>query len=314
MIYNILFTQQKRGFMFKNSLAFLITTIFLIQLAFAQSMTPVNTAINQAPVKSDENPFSISLFMIGGYSDQQFRNANPSFDIFDSYLAFNYNINPDVRISARPAFGYSTDGVNKYSDKVGDRSRIRDFSFAGSIRNILENILDDSLSLKFKPRLYLPTSDGSKDQGMIASFLAETELKYYLSRYNSFKFYIKPKYYFQRNTVYLDNSIPSRPNYLKQTTMMDSEHGLEFNYDISKFFALKPIVAFEESWSNTSSVNTSKEADQYHKTTIFYGGGIEIKPTRDFSFTVGVRTTKDLITPAKTEETGYSILTDISVF
>lgn len=315
--------------MIKMSLLCLLVS----QLAFAQASSEVKivapaqaesstlnipasgTSTTAVTSRNKNNePFNISLFMIGGYSDQQFRNGDPSFDIFDSYIAFNYNINPDVRVSARPAFGYSTDGVNKYGDKVGDKIRIRDFSFAASIRNILEGTLPDVLALKFKPRLYLPTSDGSKDQGMIAAFQAETELKYYFSRYNTLKFYMKPRYYFQRNTVFIDNSNPKKPNSLKTTSLVDSEHGVELSLDISKQFAFKPTAAFEESWSNTSNVNTDYERAQFRKTNVFYGAGLEIKPTRDFSFTVGVRTTKNIIDTTKTEETSYSVLTDIDLF
>jgi hypothetical protein len=258
---------------------------------------------------SERNPFNISLFMIGGYNDTQLKNSEPSFDIFDSYIAFNYNITKDVRIAARPAFGYSTSGYNYRGEYVTDKIRIRDFSFAGSVRNILDGTLHESLSLRFKPRLYLPTSDGSKEQGMIAAFQAETEMKWYTSRYNNVKFYMKPRYYFQRTTVYLDAT-----GRIKTTSLYDSEHGVEYTHSFSKMFAVKPTVAFEESWSNTSDVNSDYERNQFRRSNVFYGGGVEINLTRDFGFTVGVRTVKSLIDVKKSEETSYSVLTDIDLF
>ncbi|MBC7459004.1 MAG: hypothetical protein H7235_12035 [Bdellovibrionaceae bacterium] len=259
-------------------------------------------------------PFSVTAYFLGGYSDQQFYNENPSFGIFDSYISFNYHVNRDVRISARPAFGYSTSGNGRNGDPQMDKATIRDFSFAGTIRNIGEDYLPDDVTLKFKPRLFLPTSDASKDQGLIAKLRFEWEIKYYVGRYNNFRIYLVPNYYFQRNTVYLSPAQGTKPTLLYATTMADSEHGVEYSYDINKYFALKPSVGFEESWSNTSIVNSDREKVQYRKSSWYYGGGLEINPSRDWGFTLGVRTSKDMINTDKSEETSYTILADAVIF
>ncbi len=259
-------------------------------------------------------PFSVTAFFLGGYSDQQFYNENPSFAIFDSYISFNYHVNRDVRLSARPAFGYSTSGNGRNGDPQMDKATIRDFSFAGSIRNIGEDWLPDDVALKFKPRLFLPTSDASKDQGLIAKFRFEWEIKYYVGRYNNFRVYLVPNYYFQRNTVYASQPVGNKPSLLYTTTMADSEHGVEYSYDINKYFALKPAIGFEETWSNTSDVNTDRERNQYRKSEWYYGGGIEVNPSRAWGFTLGVRTKKDLINTDKSVETSYTILADAVLF
>jgi hypothetical protein len=259
-------------------------------------------------------PFSVTAYFLGGYSDQQFYNENPSFGIFDSYISFNYHVNRDVRLSMRPAFGYSTSGNGRNGDPQVDKATIRDFSFAGSIRNIGEDFLPDDVTLKFKPRLFLPTSDASKEQGTIAKFRFEWEIKYYVGRYNNFRIYLVPNYYFQRNTVYLRPALGEKPAVLNTTMLADSEHGIEYSYDINKYFALKPAIGFEESWSNTSQANTDREKVQYRKSSWYYGGGLEINPSRDFGFTLGVRTSKDMINTDKSVETSYTILADAVLF
>ncbi len=259
-------------------------------------------------------PFSVTAFFLGGYSDQQFYNENPSFGIFDSYISFNYHVNRDVRLSARPAFGYSTSGNGRNGDPQMDKATIRDFSFAGSIRNIGEDYLPDDVTLKFKPRLFLPTSDASKEQGMIAKFRFEWEIKYYVGRYNNFRIYLVPNYYFQRNTVYLRPALGEKPAVLNTTMLADSEHGIEYSYDINKYFALKPAIGFEESWSNTSQANSDREKVQYRKSEWYYGGGFEVNPSRSWGFTLGVRTKKDLINTDKSVETSYTILADAVLF
>lgn len=281
-----------------------------------ETSVPMETA-SSTQVKANTKevvPFSVTAFFLGGYSDQQFYNENPSFAIFDSYISFNYHVNRDVRLSARPAFGYSTSGNGRNGDPQMDKATIRDFSFAGSIRNIGEDWLPDDVTLKFKPRLFLPTSDASKDQGLIAKFRFEWEIKYYVGRYNNFRVYLVPNYYFQRNTVYASQPVGNKPSLLYTTTMADSEHGVEYSYDINKYFALKPAIGFEETWSNTSDVNTDRERNQYRKSEWYYGAGIEVNPSRAWGFTLGVRTKKDLINTDKSVETSYTILTDAVLF
>ncbi len=278
--------------------------------AFIES---ASTTKIRAP-KTEFNPYSVSAYFLGGYSDQQFYNENPSFGIFDSYVSFNYQANPDVRLSARPAFGYATAGIDAKGKNVTDKAYNRDFSFAASIKNIGEDFLPEDIKLKFKPRLYLPTSDGSQEQGMIAKFRFEWEIKYYVSRYNNFRIYLVPNYYFQKNTVYLRPAIGASKAELKSTTMVDSEHGIEYTQELNKIFGLKPSIGFKEVWSNTSNVNTDREKVQYRQSSWYYGGGLEVNPSRDWGFTVGVRTEKDLINTDRSEETSYTILADAVIF
>ncbi len=258
--------------------------------------------------------FGASLFFIGGYKDQQFRNANPSFDIFDSYISLSYFVNHDILISARPAFGYSIEGVNSYGDEVTNKIRIRDFSFAASIRNILEDYIDPAWSVRFKPRLYLPTSEASKDSGMIARLRLEWDVRRYLGRHSYLRFFVKPSYYFQRTTVALSNANPNRPNQLQTTAMADSDHGVTLSANLNRTFSLQGTLEFEEFWSNTSDVNTDRERNQFRQSNFYYGGGLEVRPSRSIMFIVGARTEKNLILTDRSDETSYSLLFNSILF
>jgi hypothetical protein len=256
-------------------------------------------------------PFSITLFSLGGYSDKQFRNAHPSMDFFDDYISFNYKINRDFRISARPAFGYATAGTNIYGDETSDRMRSRDFSLVAKFTNLFDDYLPARASYSNQYRLYLPTSDASRDTGMIARLRYEMEGKYNFTHGMNIRFYAKPSYYFQRSTVYFSNVNPKYPNSVYTTPKIDLEHGGEFTYDLSKVFALKPNFEFQESWSNTSDAESK---DEYHKTTVRTGIGLEIAPSRGMNFTVGIDSTRDLIATDKTPETGYTLMTNLELY
>lgn len=278
--------------------------------AIAQNADMINSSTSSF---DDQQPkaFSITLFSLGGYDDKQFHNADPSMDFFDNYVSFNYKINRDFRISARPAFGYSTAGINTYGDKVENKMRTRDFSLVAKFSNLLEDYISAEFDLSNQFRLYLPTSDASKDSGMIARLRYELETKYHFNRGVNVRYYAKPSYFFQRSTVYLDNSNPNRPNSVKTTSKIDIEHGGELNYDLNKVFALKPGFEVQEKWSNSSAAEFK---DEYHACTIRTQLGLEIAPSRNLNFTIGIQSTKDLILTDKDAETGYTLMTNATLF
>lgn len=255
--------------------------------------------------------FGISFFSLGGFSDKQFRQADPSMDFFDNYISFNYKISRDVRISARPAFGYSTAGKNSFGQEVTDKIRVRDFSLVTKISNIFENDLPAEIDLSNSFRLYLPTSDSSRDTGMIARLRYEIEVKNNFDKSSSFRYYAKPSYYFQKSALFFDNSNPKKPNTLKTTSKIDLEHGAEFSFEMNKYLAAKPGVEVQEKWSNSSAEYNKPEI---HTSLIRSAMGFEIRPNRDMNFTVAIQDTRDLIVPSKPAETGYTLMTNITMF
>ena len=263
------------------------------------------------PTLSENLPkaFSISLFSLGGFSDKQFRNADPSMEFFDNYVSFNYKFNRDFRISARPAFGYSTAGRNIFGDEVTDKIRTRDFSLVAKYSNLFEDSLSAKAELANAFRLYFPTSDSSKDSGMIARLRYELEGRYNFQKSSNFRYYAKPSYYFQRSSFTVDAN-PKKPN-VKTTNKIDLEHGGEFSFEMNSYLAAKPGFEIQEKWTNSAP---SKNKPEIHTTTIRTGFGVEVRPTRDMNFTVAINDTRDLIVTDKSPETGYTLMTNISMY
>lgn len=275
----------------------------------AESKAKVSKAegISTATVKNESSvkKFGVTWFFIGGQTLNNQTDKLSSFDIFDSYISFNYKISDDFRIAARPTFGYALQGTANNGRETNNRARIRDFSFVASFYNVAEDYLPANASYKFQPRLYLPTSDGSKDEGMIARLRFEQDLRFKLANYNELLIYAKPSYYFQRSTVYLNSA-----GKLRTTKAADSEHGIEYSYSLNKMFSLKPALNFVESWSNKSAANQKSTT---RGSVLDYRLGLEVRATRDISFTVGLQNEQDLLAQ-KDDTLSYSLLTGGTFF
>lgn len=290
-----------------------IICLFLALNANAQE--PEKDMLNSSSTNFEDyqpRAFSITFFNLGGYSDSQFREARPSFAMYDSFISFNYKVNRDFRIGARPAFGYTTGGLDDRGKETTDHMYTRDFSLVAKFLNMFEDSLPAALDISNQFRLYLPTSDGSKAQGMIARLRSEFQAVYHLSRGMEIRYYAKPSYYFQRST-YTTTYYPDRPTVPvnRTTKFMDLEHGGEFSYDLNRYFALKPAFEFGEEWSNSSPANG---LTQYRTSTLRTGLGLEIAPSRNLNFLVAIQSTQDLIFPDNTPETSYVLMTNATLF
>jgi hypothetical protein len=287
----------------------LLAMVFVASFAQAQSETAAGgTGTSTASVgetKPVKNNFGVTWYFIGGQTLNNKSEQLSSFDIFDSYLSFNYKISDDFRISARPAFGYALQGTTNAGRETNDKARVRDFSFVTAFSNVFEEYLPASMSYRFAPRLYLPTSDGSKEEGMIARLRLEQSLRWNFARYSNVSFYAKPSYYFQRATTYLTSA-----GKVRTSKAADSEHGVEVSYSLNKMFALKPALNFIESWSNASGANNM---DTFRSSVLDYRLGLEVRATRDISFTIGLQQEQDLLAK-KDDEVSYSLLTGGTLF
>lgn len=261
------------------------------------------------PVETDStlrSPFGISFYTLGGYNDTQLYNSDPSYSVYDAYVSFSWKLPNDIRLSALPTFGYTTAGNDLSGKEAADKFYWRDFSLAISQNHLFENYLPARFELKQKARLYFPTSDGSKDEGMIARLRLELESKYNIDRFSSFRMYMKPSYYFQRTTAFLTSAGKT-----STSKMADSQHGAEVDWNLNKLFSLKPGFEIEDKWTNKSEVNAYTSR---HTSEISYRMGFEVRPSRDVNFTVGIQDKRDLIDPSGVDPTvSYSLLTNVTI-
>lgn len=277
----------------------------------------IATVVKDDPDYYSKSSFGAMFYSLGGYDDSQLRNPDPSLSVYDAYLSLSWKMQNDIRLSLLPTFGYTTAGKDNRGNDAADKFYWRDFSISVAQNRLFEDSLPAAWSLKQKARLYLPTSDGSKEEGMIARLRLELETRYNLDRYSSIRMYLKPSYYFQRSKSYLSGTK------VKASKMIDSEHGAEVNWSLNKYFSIKPGFEIKEKWANTSETNASDlkyydtklnewvNNNGTHFTEINSRLGFEIRPNRDMNFTLGIQEARDLTDPSAPPVTSYSLLTNI---
>ncbi len=265
------------------------------------------TKVSGVDYESGRSSFGITFFSIGGIDRSQLTDGKgqQSMYFFEDYLALSYRFSSDFRLSVRHSFNYSTAGTDKFGKEATDKVDTRDMSLLMTFSNLLQDTLPAKVTLKSQPRLYLPTSENSKAQGEIASLRLENEMKIYVGRYNSFRLWISPQYYFQRATTFTDDK-----GYVKTTDMFAYKHGVEFTYDLSKIFSLKPGYEAEDTWTNSSGANNLTE---YRKTNIDYRLGLGINVAKPLSFTVGYSHKKDLIKTGEYAD-GFTLMTVATLY
>ncbi len=272
--------------------------------ASSEIRVPVNS---YSPEESNLKSFGVSFFSLGGVNSEQFNRPDPSFYIYDGYLSFNFKTSRNLRFAARPAFNFSTAGNDYRGNEVNSKLQTRDFSLLTTSYNVLEDYLPATWDLKVQTRMYLPTSDGSKAQGMIARLRFEVETRYYYGKYSNLRSYVKPSYYFQRTTAYFEPFT----NSTRTTDLGDVQYGSELDINLNKYFSIKPGFEFEDSWTNESKENSF---DQRHTTTIAYRAGIEVRPMKTINFTIGYQDRRDLVNTGRDKDLSYSLMTNVRIY
>lgn len=275
--------------------------------ASGESSSSIKVPVSSySPEESNLKAFGISFFSLGGVNSDQFNRPDPSFYVYDGYLSFNFKVNRNLRFAARPAFNYSTEGLDYMGTPVTNKMQTRDFSLLATNYNVGEDDLPANQDLKIQTRMYLPTGEGSKAEGMIARLRFEFEHRYYVGRYSNIRTYVKPSYYFQRTTSYLDSA-----GKLKTTNLADVQYGSEVDVNLNKYFSVKPGFEFEDSWTNESDVN---DRDGRHTTTIAYRFGVEVRPVKEFNFTIGYQDRRDLVQSDRAKDLSYSLMTNVRIY
>lgn len=164
-----------------------------------------------------------------------------------NYLTLEYRTGRGEKVFFRPAFLLDSAGEDLRGAKQESRLTWSDVYFGYSSYNI--PWLPFNMDYKSEVRLYLPTSDTSQNEGMIARLRGDMKAHYPLTNRLTFLLWFKPDYFFQRLTV---KNVRGFAN--------GTRH---YGYDLSAniyyqmrggVFGFGSSVAHEQSWTHASEI------------------------------------------------------------
>lgn len=309
--------------MFKKALALTLALSTIAPFAFAQER---EESMVMSVGDSFRKKWNVTFFSIASSSNMttgtKARNSGVENSAITSYNYFgvNYRIDSDRKVSLRLPFYLELAGTDKYGDKQENDMSLGDIHIAYSMYDLgYIGPVDISGNVK----VYLPTSKYTESTGNVARFRGEVYFEYAIGRFSSIQYGMKPDIFWQSRTASYNTEMPLRDDGFfvsdpRSTNKQYSfEHFVELVADVNKYIALKPRVGFDEDWYYSSS---AEELEGSHVTKFRAGFGIEVRPVRGITFTLGIQNETNL-TPHSgdvaffmPQNTQYSIMTNAFVF
>lgn len=236
------------------------------------------SAAEDLPFMSED--WKTTFFQLAATEPSRFDDDKATTVFFYNYFSFNYKIDDDSRFSFRPVFTMESPGVNKYNDTVSKWNINMGDWYAQYSRFNLFDV--GPFGTRTNIRLYAPTSDASKNNGMIAQVHPELYFETSLWRGTGVEFAFKGDYYFHSQKAYSFTTNSGRKIY---TTNKEAEleSYIQVNQRLTSKFSLKPRVAWFDEWKHRSPQNGFSSV---HTTIFGVGAGLDWHPTQNFNTTV----------------------------
>ncbi|MDC1175690.1 hypothetical protein OAT67_09840 [Bacteriovoracaceae bacterium] len=182
-----------------------------------------------------------------------------------NYFSVDYKLDGGRKYSIRPVFFYETSGWNDYGEYKKPKAEIGDLYVQYVDYDLAYLPGDVALSGQF--RVHLPTSKQSKKINQIAKLEGVFTFERLLAKMWSINYEVRPKYYIQSQTSYLNEFTYSRGSRageqggsVSQNKEYEIEHSIELEKKFNKLFGMAVSVGMEHQGWHASSVNERPEA------------------------------------------------------
>lgn len=187
------------------------------------------------------------FFQYANVNASEINRSKGNLDTYN-YLSLEYRTGKGEKVFIRPAFLYNTAGQDLRGTKQDAKFTASDLYVGYSSYSI--PWLPFNMDYKTEVRLYLPTSDTSINEGMIARLRGDLKAHYPLTNRLTFLLWFKPDYFFQKRTVKTSAS-----GFLNGTR----DYGYELSANLFYLFrggvwGLGTALGHEQSWSHDSVV------------------------------------------------------------
>jgi hypothetical protein len=291
---SLLVTTGRTFHMGLNSQILFVSFFFFSHFIFAEK--PVEDPSSRASETSqiqfrgyqnvtDEPPFmgenwKVSFFQLASVEAGRLDDQSAASLFMYNFLSFNYKIDNDSRIAIRPVFTISSPGTDKYDEDLNRWKTALGDAYISYSRFNLSDI--GPFGTRANLRLYVPSSEFSRNNGMITQIHPEYYLETSLGRHWGVELQFKGDYFFNSKRAY---SFKTESGTVIQTTNkeVELESIAELRYRINRFFAFKPRILWHDEWYLSSPSNNKASR---HNQEFSYGAGFEFRGSENFNTTL----------------------------
>ncbi len=216
---------------------------------------PATTAVNTTAISTGKSKWSeikrnmgAGFFQYATVVASEVNRGKGNLDTYN-YLTLEYRTGKGEKVFFRPAFLFQSSGQDLRGTNMPSKFAWSDVYLGYSSYSI--PWLPFNMDYKTEVRLYLPTSETSQNEGMIARLRGDLKAHYPLSNRLTFLLWFKPDYFFQRRTV----KMSTNGNFVNGTR----DYGYELSANLfylfrGGVFGYGGSIGHEQSWSHESVV------------------------------------------------------------
>lgn len=235
-------------------------------------------AMEDLPFMSED--WKVSFFQLASVEADRLDDNNTASWFFYNYFSFNYRLSDDERLAIRPVFRMESPGKNSYDEEISKWDFTWDDWYVSYSKFNLFEI--GPFGTRANVRLYIPTSEHSKDNGLITRLHPEFFMETSLGRNLGVEFQFKGDYYFNSKRAYI---LKTQDGDQIRLTNKEAEFEsiAELKYRAHRMFHIKPRVSWHDEWNLSSPENRLRSR---HTQEFTAAVGVEIRPTENFNTTI----------------------------
>jgi hypothetical protein len=293
----------------------------LLRILFGLSLVLFGLQLHADPIagesrlQSGRSPWTVSFFDFASVNRGVLDKGDARLETYN-YLSFNYRLSDDQRLAIRPAFTYSTAGMNSFGDKLGQEVAASDLHFNYSNYDLGAN---DYFKFSGSAKMYLPTSKFSQESTLQTRLAGQWTAETLTTRGWKLTYNLKPEVYWFKDSAYKKTIKTSQPGKASKTffkTTQNKDAGLEQIVDATWFanrdLGLRLTVGFKDEWYQGSD---KFKRNPYRAETFKWGPGFDFRLNGRVSFIGGIENSWPVIKPRSTQgllkadETVYYLMT-----
>lgn len=221
----------------------------------------------------------VSFFQLASLETARLDDSEPVGMFFYNFLSFNYRLGHDARISVRPTFTLQSPGMNRNRMNPHWETRWDDWYVQLSKFNLFELGV---FGTRGNFRVYGPTSERSRDNGMITRLRPEFYMETSFRRGTGMEIGFRGDYYVQsqKTVTFRADDGSTRVSRLMEAEL---ESYIEINQKINRKFFFRPRLTWFDEWRYGSPANNLQST---HTTRFAAAAGLDWRPTENFNMLI----------------------------